>query len=134
MKCPLLKETEQTKANCQKDYLTSVIGTNPARDEEVRRIIRKCKCKESAESKEKTFPMQGGPAISMSLAAEIYKKYSDLYGTSQSLERLGERGGFGWSEIESLYRMWHKKYSQRSPTGQSIRQNTKELKHDRRRN
>ena len=33
------------------------------------------------------------------LAEEVYKRYSSKYGTSQSLERLGERGGFGREEV-----------------------------------
>lgn len=36
------------------------------------------------------------------LAEEAYKEYSKHYGTSQSLERLAERGGFGRQELINL--------------------------------
>lgn len=45
------------------------------------------------------FPMQGGPDIPWWLAEVIYAGYSTAHGTGQSLERLAERGGFGWSEV-----------------------------------
>lgn len=49
------------------------------------------------------FPMQDGPPIPWSLAKIIYAGYSALFGTNQSLERLAERGGFGWSEVSGIY-------------------------------
>lgn len=59
---------------------------------------------------EKMFPIQGGPVsgtdryqppgqVPWSIAEEAYKVYSGKYGTEQSLERIAERGGFGWSEL-----------------------------------
>ena len=45
------------------------------------------------------FPMQDGPPIPWRLAEEIYAVYHDVYGNDQTLERLAERGGFGWGEI-----------------------------------
>jgi hypothetical protein len=38
------------------------------------------------------------------LAEEAYKYYSEKFGTSQSLDRLAERGGFGRSELLMLLR------------------------------
>jgi hypothetical protein len=38
------------------------------------------------------------------LAEEAYKYYAELFGTSQSLERLAERGGFGRRELLKLLR------------------------------
>ena len=35
-------------------------------------------------------------------AEEAYAVYAGFYGRSQSLERLAERAGFGWDEIEDL--------------------------------
>ena len=52
----------------------------------------------------RTFPMQRGPSIPWDLAEIIYEVYSAMYGTSQSLERLAERGGFGWAEVELLWK------------------------------
>jgi len=49
--------------------------------------------------RDKRFPMQDGPSIDWQAADEIYEMYSELYGKSQSIERLAERGGFTWNEI-----------------------------------
>jgi len=38
------------------------------------------------------------------LAEEAYRHYAKLFGKSQSLERLAERGGFGRMELLSLLR------------------------------
>lgn len=54
---------------------------------------------------EKQFPMQRGPSIPWKLAELLYVGYSAQYGTQQSLERLAERGGFSWREIDY---MWEK--------------------------
>lgn len=51
---------------------------------------------------ERQFPMQDGPPIPWSLAERIYFVYHDLFGNEQTLERLAERGGFGWAEIPFL--------------------------------
>lgn len=49
------------------------------------------------------FPMQGGPWIAWDTAELIYCAYSRLFGTQQTLERLAERGGFSWSEVELIF-------------------------------
>ncbi len=48
----------------------------------------------------------GGKACTIPwwLAEEAYAEYSKRYGTSQSLERLNDRGGFGRSEFLTLLR------------------------------
>lgn len=48
------------------------------------------------------FPMLDGPAIPWWLAEIVYEGYVALYGDSQSLERLAERGGFGWGEVAMI--------------------------------
>ena len=51
------------------------------------------------------FPMQDGPRIPWWLAERIYEFYCKIYGGgSQSLERLAERGGFGWAEVASMWK------------------------------
>jgi hypothetical protein len=50
------------------------------------------------------FPIQDVGAIPWSLAERAYQRYSQLYGTDQSLERLAERGGFGLAELGYLLR------------------------------
>lgn len=52
---------------------------------------------------DRMFPMQRGPAIPWSMAETIYAAYSALYGTTQSLERLSQRGGFSWREVEVIF-------------------------------
>lgn len=48
--------------------------------------------------------MQDGPQISRETAEIVYECYRELFGPSQSLERLAERGGFGWAEVAFLFR------------------------------
>ncbi len=40
--------------------------------------------------------------VPLVIAEEAYKEYAARYGTSQSLDRLCERGGFGASELAIL--------------------------------
>lgn len=63
----------------------------------------------------KEFPLQtqrdcppGPRQIPWSVAEKAYGEYSRLYGSGQSLERLAERGGFGWGEMDKLYPAWRK--------------------------
>jgi hypothetical protein len=58
----------------------------------------------------KRFRMQDGPDIDWETAELIYKEYSALYGTGQSLERLNERGGFGWEEVALIRKKYNKKF------------------------
>lgn len=57
---------------------------------------------------EKLFPVQryGGKSIPWSVAEKAYEVYSRKYGSSQSLERLAERGGFGVGEMDEFYPNW----------------------------
>jgi hypothetical protein len=73
------------------------------------------KYKEAIREHFKRFPMQAGqgcpgPTIDWQAAEEIYKMYSKLYGTSQSLEMLADRGGFGWSEVEIITKEYKKRF------------------------
>ena len=52
----------------------------------------------------KRFPIQGGLTISWEAAEVAYKNYARFFGSSQSLERLAERGGFGLAEFSLLCR------------------------------
>lgn len=62
---------------------------------------------------EKMFPIQKefdherrvtrpAGAIPWSVAELAYAKYVEWYGNSQPLDRLAERGGFGWTELVCL--------------------------------
>lgn len=48
------------------------------------------------------FPMMDGPPIPWFLAGIIYEHLYRYSG--QTLERLAERGGFGWGEVKHLWR------------------------------
>ena len=49
---------------------------------------------------EANFPMQGGPPVTREIAEAVYELYSKLFSNDQSLDRIVERGGFGWAEVE----------------------------------
>lgn len=78
-----------------------------------------CRCRaENAQASEcptgagcstRRFPMQRGPDIDWTTAEKIYAMYSALYGTQQSLERLAQRGGFGWKEVEVIQAEFNKR-------------------------
>lgn len=52
-------------------------------------------------------PVKTGPRrIPWAIAEEAYAEYSRRYGMSQSLERLAERGGFGWGEMDEFLPGW----------------------------
>lgn len=60
---------------------------------------------------EKMFPIKSehsikerlpGGAIPWAVAEVAYREYSRRYINGQSLERLAERGGFGWYELAML--------------------------------
>jgi hypothetical protein len=57
---------------------------------------------ETIEKLSRRFPMLDGPDIDWITAEKIYKIYSQLHGTSQSLQRIAERGGFGWGEVKLM--------------------------------
>lgn len=58
------------------------------------------------------FPMQHGPSIPWKLAEFIYAKYREVFpSVDQSLERIAERGGFGWSEVELMFSHHPKRYT-----------------------
>ena len=68
---------------------------------------------------ERLFPMlDGKPSIPWTLAEEIYKDYAEVFGGDQSLERVAERGGFGYDEIEVFMQHWHDKRKRERQRGE----------------
>ncbi len=62
----------------------------------------------------KAMRRSGSTWVSWELAEEAYEAYSSRYGTSQSLERLAELGGFGRDEFaELLSKCWTKRKNRR---------------------
>lgn len=70
---------------------------------------------------ERMFPMLDGPWIPWWLAERVYEVYALLYPScarDQSLERMAERGGFGWGEVAF---MWDKTTRVRSDRNRQTR-------------
>jgi hypothetical protein len=63
-------------------------------------------CREYVRKELPLFPVQKGPFIPWSVAEFAYMAYAKRYGTSQSLERLAQRGGFHVDEMDDLYPAW----------------------------
>ena len=59
---------------------------------------------QSSLRQEKPFGQAKASTIPWWLAEVAYAEYSRRYGTSQSLERLAQRGGFGRGELLALLR------------------------------
>lgn len=64
----------------------------------------------------KSFPLQrdreskpGPVSIPWAIAEEAYQAYAQRFGTSQSLERLAERGGFAWGEMDLFLPGWRER-------------------------
>ena len=61
--------------------------------------------REKEKQMDKWFPIQKDRRCSTPgeipwfIAEAAYKQYAKDYGTKQTLERLAERGGFGWEEL-----------------------------------
>jgi hypothetical protein len=54
------------------------------------------------DSLSRRFPMLDGPDIDWVTAEKIYVLYKALYTNEQTLERIAERGGFGWDEVKLM--------------------------------
>jgi hypothetical protein len=61
------------------------------------------------------FPLQvtrdavtkpGPQSVPWAVAEKAWAAYAQQYGTWQSVERLAERGGFGWCEMDTFYPGW----------------------------
>jgi len=52
---------------------------------------------------DRRFPIQGGLSVTREAAERAYLAYAKFFGTNQSLDRLGERGGFGLREFVHLF-------------------------------
>lgn len=58
---------------------------------------------------EKMMPMLDGPPIPWATAELVYQGYALLYGTSQSIDRIAERGGFSWTEVGGIFELVRRK-------------------------
>lgn len=52
------------------------------------------------------YAKPGPLSIPWAVAEKAYGVYALKYGKVQSLERLAERGGFGWNEMDEYYPAW----------------------------
>lgn len=54
---------------------------------------------------ERTFPVNDSrhsARLPREVAEVVYEEYARLHGRDQSIERIAERGGFGWLEIAAF--------------------------------
>lgn len=84
-------------------------------------------------SDERMFPIQsqrGAKAhplsIPWSVAELAYSVYAGLYGRSQSLERLAERGGFGPGEMDMFLPDWRERCDEIERLRAELTERTKE--------
>ncbi|CAM3462694.1 hypothetical protein G4177_06270 [Corallococcus sp. ZKHCc1 1396] len=72
-------------------------------------------CAQRVREKLPTFPLQvtrdtkteaGPTSIPWPVAEKAWATYSQRYGRDQSVERLAERGGFDWAEMDSFFPGW----------------------------
>lgn len=52
---------------------------------------------------ERLFPMLDGPPIPWSFAEVLYVGYIAKHGHGQDMERIAQRGGFGYAEVPEFY-------------------------------
>ena len=52
---------------------------------------------------DRMMPMQDGPPIDWATAEKVYEAYVALYGNGQSIDRIADRGGFGWAEVAAIF-------------------------------
>jgi len=59
-------------------------------------------------AKTRTLEYNGKDRIYITWAAHLraYAVYSNIYGTSQSEDRIAQRGGFGAEELDLFYPEW----------------------------
>lgn len=83
---------------------------------------------------EKMFPLQtskqspSGPLqIPWSVAEVAYGAYVRMYGRSQSLEGLAQRGGFSWYEMDQFHPGWRKDASEIESLHQRLREAQAEI-------
>lgn len=59
-------------------------------------------CNWPGEARPRLFPIQQSSPVPWAVAERAYDYYAERYGTSQSLEELASRGGFGLQELACL--------------------------------
>ncbi|GAA4087161.1 hypothetical protein GCM10022414_07400 [Zhongshania borealis] len=88
---------------------TNGVPDNPYENEDTKLAYEIWCASRSPSCSTRRFPMQHGLDIDWTTAEKIYAMYSALYGTSQSLERLAQRGGFDWKEVEIIQAEYNKR-------------------------
>jgi hypothetical protein len=69
-------------------------------------------CVSAVRSRYPEFPLQktrgptGPTSVPWAVAEKAWAAYSTLYGRDQSVERMAERGGFTWGEMDELFPGW----------------------------
>jgi hypothetical protein len=55
---------------------------------------------------DRNYPRPGPITAPWSVAEKAWAVYAGKHGTQQSVERLAQRGGFAWSEMDFFYPAW----------------------------
>jgi hypothetical protein len=69
-------------------------------------------CVAAVRSRYQEFPLQttrgltGPTSVPWAVAEKAWAAYSAQYGRQQSVERLAQRGGFSWGEMDELFPGW----------------------------
>ena len=88
----------------ERDRLEPFVSLTPDERDALVTTVRQLRQEVARLERPRMFPIQdGAPAVRWELAEKAYTTYVSLYGKSQSLERLAERGGFGLKEFSCLY-------------------------------
>jgi hypothetical protein len=89
------------------------VGEPPAGACEHRDVRYGCpSCVTAVRSRYKEFPLQstrgltGPTSVPWAVAEKAWAAYSAQYGREQSVERLAQRGGFSWGEMDELFPGW----------------------------
>lgn len=74
--------------------------------DEAQGCIHQLKAENKRLKSPRTFPIQGAARVPWEVAEQAYIGYVKMCGSCQTLERLGERGGFGVEEMDEFYPEW----------------------------
>jgi len=95
---------EQFQAQCEIAFEDHAVSAKRWVREQMESIRRAADARTSSRSERRpNFPMMDGPPIPLELAEAIWQGYAALFGKGQKLERVGERGGFGWGEVAAFW-------------------------------
>jgi hypothetical protein len=82
--------------------MSSAFTVSPSTGEDFFNDLKKSDTRRAAEETQQKAS-EACPYIPWPLAELIYEAYATQYGTDQSLQKLHDRGGFSWREVEVIF-------------------------------